>query len=859
MDVSEHPHRLPAGALGPGLGLLLASLLSVSGCAQPLTLGGAAIGSTEQEILIRIVGEGLAPELTAFQSPRVRAVVQSAQIEGDGSAAAGVYFVYRLDPATTYTVAVHGRPLSGQTRMRTRVGTADRVYLFAPRAGFVDFTVSDVASVELLFFSDEEFAYRIDRITVQECLPCAQRATRRAVLSWGYVLQMLLVSTALGIFTLLLPRALPVPRLARFLVGFTLAPFAIGAWVIIVGMIVPGATRWWFLAPPLVASITLIGSRGRRAWRALAEAHRRDRARAALPWLGYTCYLGAAVVLVLLVQVMVANSNATVIAGDALVYFGEAMRFASEPGRSTMAGIEGAADGSFRGDYHGFFLPAFLAHGLMSLDSEPLAFPGPLAVGAPFQLTLAYMLLAAAACAALVRQIGAGALAVVLIPLAAPMQHISYALGRDAYRTIPLLLLILVLASVARRRSVPRHVLLPVMVLAAAAQVAHTLGGPIVAAIVAAWCLTRLVQRCGLGVPVVAVAVLGLLMGGLRYADAYVDTGRLLGEIDSGFGPDKPWDWVPPDRLAPPTVEIPATAEPTAAAVTSSAPMGTPLESEPRDRPGMGATPAGFLSRMAQNVGWFLSLDSYKLSGLGLIAAITGIIGWGRSRGIARDSPVLFISLVVFFGFVPFTGVFDWIAFDPLSTTLLTNYRYMLHWYAFAALNCVVVAFAAYEAFARRTSTRRLLAGSILGLFALIVTAGAARVVAVDWRAAGLRHDAWFDESIRPLQRVVEQLEPGERILLEDQAYAYYLGPKALVLFTRPMWPLQGAQTVEEARAALERMNVRAVVLREARMDTWNRLPFGYVLRTTAEQPEWARTVQFRVFLLGDTPSDSDG
>jgi hypothetical protein len=793
----------------------LTAVLLVQGCvaASAPELGGTPLSIAEERMVSRVAGAGVAPELSAYQSPEVGRAGQGIEIMRDGSAPAGIYFVYRnLSPDATYTVTVRGRSLVGSVSLRSRLGHDAPYATRAPRGGFNDFTFSGVETLELLFHASEAFAYRLDTVTVEACEPCRVATKMRRTLTSAYILQLLMVSMALGVVGLLSPRMLPGPRAARFLTGFAMAPFAVGAWVMLLGVALPGSSRWFFLLPPVGVAFAVLAMRGRTALRYLARAYRRTHRLSRGRGFAYSAYAGLIAVMFVLAGVLIANGSATMIAHDALVYLGEALYFAGSPGAVNMAGMADSFDGMFRGDYHGFMFPAFLSHALMSLHPGFLEFPGPQVLGAPFQLTVIYMLLAVAAGAAAARQLGAAALAIVLVMLASPLEHISYSLGRDAFRIIPLMLLIAVLSSMGGRTRGRWLAYATVFVLSASALAGHTLGGPVVVTIVAAWSLACLLQRKGLGTSVVLVAACGLLFGGVRYIDSYVETGRLLGESDGNLAVQ--------GSLAD---EDPAPLEQEYATVQRTS--------------------------VFTRIGWFMALDQYRLSVLGLLSAAAGLIAWPWLRETRHSHRVLFASLTVGFGLLPFLGAFDWLGPSPLSEVLLTNYRYVLHWYPIAALNTALVACAAYDVSVRSAPTGRLAIRAVFLTLGIVVAAGSVHTVSSKWRTASLRHDAWFDANIAPLQSVAGRLKPGERLLLDDDRFVYYLGRKGLMLYTRPTWSLIRAQDRDETRAELERLRVGAAAL-TLPVQRWDEIPLGGTLRESGSRPPWGQTDIHRVVVL---------
>ncbi|CAN0471622.1 unnamed protein product, partial [Phaeothamnion confervicola] len=139
-----------------------------------------------------------------------------------------------------------------------------------------------------------------------------------------YLATQLLLALGLGGLLSRLPRALPVPLLARFYAGLSLAPFASGAWVMLCALLWPGipqqvmAVGLTGIALLLVATtVRNLPARLRRAWRA----------QPGLPggqWTLLVLYGACAMVLALLADKLWRNALQPVAAHDALNYLSEA-------------------------------------------------------------------------------------------------------------------------------------------------------------------------------------------------------------------------------------------------------------------------------------------------------------------------------------------------------------------------------------------------------------------------------------------------------------------------------------------------------------------------------------------------------
>ena len=88
----------------------------------------------------------------------------------------------------------------------------------------------------------------------------------------------------------------------------------------------------------------------------------------------------------------------------------------------------------------------------------------------------------------------------------------------------------------------------------------------------------------------------------------------------------------------------------------------------------------------------------------------------------------------------------------------------------------------------------------------------------------------------------MNRMPPGKRLLLENARYNYYLGNKAMLIFSRPACEILEAQDHRQVKEALRRRNIAAVALEEESLaDRWDH---SHLLRTLADPEVAALTHQ---------------
>ena len=602
---------------------------------------------------------------------------------------------------------------------------------------------------------------------------------------------------ALGLAGLLsrLPRALPVALLARVYAGLALAPFATGAWAMLCALLWPGMPQPVMAAGLIGVALILCATTVRHLPARLARAWR---AQPGLPGGRLTLmvlYAGCALALAVLGERLWRNALQPVAAHDALNYLSEALYFLDGRGVAGMLGMADAADGSVRGSTHGFLFSAMLACALSFTSGAPGG-SDDLAARFALQLTMVSMLCALCALSALLRRRGAGALALVMLLSVAQFEYISHAASRDGFRIATLLLFVLLLTSAGATR-VRASTLLCLAGSAALTVTAHTLNLLVVAVAAAMYCVLACWERRRWTVVVRALAavMVGVLAASLRYIASYRASGQLWGELPARYGLegsvlDGAWQHLA--RYA--------------------------------DSHALGVT---------QKIAVLLARDGGLLSGVGLLAAAALLcFHSGRTaRSAARLWALTALALIA-----PVTGLFD---FEPyrISDWFVENLRYTLHWYPWLALAVVACLARVGERCAVRSRWAARVTAAVSVAVVLTYGTVAVHTLSARWRAEPARFAARqaFAQQLELLQKLSQELAPGQRLCLDDVGYQYYLGNRALILGTKPSWPLLRAADGAQVAARLDALAIGAVVFKKAALPDWyERLPLYQSLRSSA-------------------------
>lgn len=320
---------------------------------------------------------------------------------------------------------------------------------------------------------------------------------------------------AAGAALMATPHLLPIPTAARFLCGVVCAPQLIGLLVLALFFIFPGIP-WWMLhgllALTAVAALWFARVPTRMEFHNFLILLSRQR-KLSLQGLAMAALL---LLIFFTGTLLVTNMKSPLIAFDALQYSREATRLGAHRDMDAWVGHTGVADGTFRGDIHHPIFVGYLAWAQQFAPTDPEKEDS--ALRCAFQATFLAMLLAFPIIGL---SLGWGWWAWAVIPLVLlvpQFDYISSSSSRDAFRIVPLIILLALLLRLGCetvRSRFPYSTMLPIALASMLALMSHTLNGFAVVSLVAGWSLWILLSKRPWLLPVVWVAVgLGLLAGG---------------------------------------------------------------------------------------------------------------------------------------------------------------------------------------------------------------------------------------------------------------------------------------------------------------------------------------------------------
>ncbi len=629
-----------------------------------------------------------------------------------------------------------------------------------------------------------------------------------------YLVLLLLPSLALGVIAVHLPRQLIVPRISRFLMGFSITPFFLAVWMIVLAALLPGASRLLFLISPAAVALVVLAIYAPLTLRRLIREWQRIRVTSKNPWFAYLIYITTALLLVLVISKLIPNGTYPFTEHDALVYAIEALQFARSRSLSGIPDFRATIDSVMPYHPHSFIYQAFLSQSLMATESDTLGFPHDHACRAAIQALFLYMLLAVVALAKTSKFLGVGTLSIILFLQVPNLEYMTYASSRDSFRIIPLTLLGTILLGLSPCRlhhKLRLGTLFFCLILAGFSWAAHTLNLVMIASIVLTWLLWVLLKKApwqNIALVLVSITI-GLFIACLHYIKSYLDTGNFMGY---GF--------------------------------VYFAYIDTPLWEYFLNK-----YQYALNASVLQRTNLLLAQDEYKLSVQSLFVSSLALIYYFVLKRKKIAKLLLFLCLINFVTLIPMTGLLDFTKIK-LSDMLIRNIRYILHWYPFAAVSVAVFGLSVYKNFSiYKSNLVRFIGWFLLSLFILILMNTSFKTVNYSWRVMNSKINS--SDYIWSIKEVVDTLPTNERILTDDNHWAYYFKNPSVTIHTYFAWGITGAKNEREIYDNLKKLKIRYIVFRKSMIpDFWQKSALFKYLKGPGNTSTIASKKEFIVYKL---------
>ncbi|HPF86687.1 MAG TPA: hypothetical protein PK537_01370 [Candidatus Limiplasma sp.] len=611
-------------------------------------------------------------------------------------------------------------------------------------------------------------------------------------------------------------------RVAAFLAGVAVTPFAEYLWMLLLALTWPQAPKLVYIGiPPLLAGVyllyLLVKTRGRwftllkGGWAALRKI-RIDRA--AIVSICFALAMG-----VLLLPICIRTATSTIAAqADSGEYMGLALRY-TETRDTAALFTKDDTQADYRGNSHFPSLELYMSYGLMhTSDTYGYPYDKPMftAVGILiFYLLAAFIALCLRVTRGKVRWLMLALLLFNLIP------NFVYSIGgatRDTWRVLAVLLM--ALAFFDLRPAKGKRYLLTLLfafIAAFATMSAHVVCFVVAPFIVAAWVAAVFIEAAvrrdhpwrtlikSLGAAVAAAA--GVLLGFSGNIWCYLKWGefspwRLINTFTSApwFGTYLQLDY----RLEETTTHLDFWAARRDIVMAHASPVGI-----------WGVRLA--LAALLFAIGWLIWRRVRKPAGL---------------TQSAPDSTVPAIAFLTLFTLAPMTGLLDTSLYS-FSGTFIKLTRYTLQWYFFAA--AMIAAFGAYVEdkwpavvdWAQKRLHKAACPAWIKKIPAYICV-----ILCVAWFAEGVKvtgysasffrygrpwltqtdyaQDSYIINHYETLLEVADLLKDDQTFLLTRESYQYPLHSTGLVLTTNPVVSLLNV-SLEDLPAALAELHIAAV------------------------------------------------
>lgn len=645
------------------------------------------------------------------------------------------------------------------------------------------------------------------------------------IISLIYIIKLFIISSAVGCL-FIQHGGSSLRKTTLFFTGASLTPFVIGSTTVILSLVNRGNLHVYFFNYLLVG-LSLIY---------LVRTFHKEilpPCRAVISWISISSVILLFLLSLVLIYVISDNFiqqiRIPLTNHDSLVYANEAGHFAE---KRTFDAIPDFRDQDrFSASHpHGFLYQAYLADAVLHQKSTSPVEDFPVRIA--FQATLVFLLCAIIALSSLY-----GNLMVIIGSITFSlfhywMQYVSYASSRDAFRVIPILLLITVLgysfyADSDTVRS-KRFFLFNMFLLFASVQ-GHTINIVLVPLIYCVWLVGYV--RNGISITTISgfllPAILGGMFGLLHYLKSYLDTGNLMGY---GF--------------------------------YYYAYYNTPLWDYQLTLDYFNTTTLSILDKVMH---YYRFDDNFSVSFLssrflflcGLLINGAAIIRNCRTKDRAYK---IFIPLVLMILFIPNTGLFDFTTLG-LSKMLIVNKRYFLHWYILAAVSISIFLFSKsqqrqlpFHALDEYLENKAC-GNKSLPLLPIIILVGAVYV------SATIVHN-WYKLPVieriqnNPLLRAREFIDglPDNSVLLIDHlGVDYYTSHDTSFIYSRRNWPLFKMDDDKDILKHLKENEINYVVLSLGMEEWWLHTQFGKFLSDDRYAREIYSFRKWRIFQISGT------
>jgi len=604
------------------------------------------------------------------------------------------------------------------------------------------------------------------------------------------------------------PRLFHLRALQRALVGASLTPFLIGAFMLAASVVAPGAPARLFTYGSLVVAagcavlqLDTLRWAITRSGRAIATRVRRATSAPLISILRLT----AIAVWLAVIGIAIAGTRVPIIAHDALIYLNEALAFAQSRSIAGIPNFDGAPWDVIAGHPHSFLFQAYLAHALLFGDPDVPGYPNDIPARLAFQITFICLIAAISAACALFRRPGVIALGLLATLAVGRLEYISESSSRDGFRLIPVVVL-LTLLCVPLIRRFPRNRSWGITcgIVAALAVAGHTLNvfalfGVAIAAGLAYW-RHRVPLKDSLLVATIVSAFVAV--AGLPYALNYAATGHPL-----GYG------------------------------MYYLIFKGTPLADIflQSGRWSGGISVIGGFRQVFSDFGFGISLVALVLAALGLARpAITGRL----YAAFVCFAAYFLVTLVL-----PLSGALD-IGTVNLRGALISNFRYPLMSYILVGVVCAPIAIGLLE---KQKNTLKN-----FGRITVIALALLALSTAKKWDVRKLPQEYWTNL----FPKVEARKEEGERWITTDNRIAYYHAHfRPIFIYTKAARPLLLASSPQEIWSILKAWNVRSLVLDRHIQGWWNETAL-YQTLSNSPTVRSKETPLFHIFQIDAFPAD---
>jgi hypothetical protein len=505
---------------------------------------------------------------------------------------------------------------------------------------------------------------------------------------------------------------------------------------------------------------------------------------------------------------------------DASQYSAEALAYAKTMNWSDANGFLGSKDGALLANIHSFAWPAYLANALLHImPGTEFGYPNDFPLRIAIHMNIPLLIMAIIAVAGVFQKKLLIA-SVLLFFGSTDFRTVINGASRDAYRLIPLILLVCVLIGAEKALHKKcfniKFYIIPCLI-GAFVMMGHPINAFSAVAIILAFTFyLLLVKKFSFQTIILySVILVGAILGSLQILFAFISTGKMTGGL----------------------IDI------------NDILYNTPYyDNFMNYSNGRLQNTNNFLERFL----YIIFHDNGLINILGIVfSLILLFIIIFKYIHNNKYSITLFVYLIVLFNIILLLDIFGWSGFS-LTQWYVKNMRYTLHLKLFFAFGLSCALCHGFSIIYKNLSTYSDVDKGGIAAFLGAILLFPLLIGALQWGFPSYKSSRnYIEDNFIPVHNIIESIG-NRRLLIDNYCDNYYYNNKALSIFTEPAKTILHAQTFDELAAAFKENNIGAVIIKTSYVGVYwkDSLLLNYLNKNAYSPPPLSNLQTNTVFIL---------